>query len=173
MRSDDVVRLVQRLEQHGVPVWLDGGWAVDALLGAQTREHGDIDLVVQQKDVPTLRRLLEADGYRDVDRDDTSPWNFVLGDGQGREVDVHAIVFDADGHGRYGPVERGAVYPAASLQGTGVVDGHVVKCVAAEYLVKFHTGYRLRERDVKDVSALCERFGIPYPDEYLRPQKPG
>ena len=70
-------------------------------------------------------------------------------------------------------MERGAVYPAASLQGTGVVDGHVVKCVAAEYLVKFHTGYRLRERDVKDVSALCERFGIPYPDEYLRPQKPG
>ena len=33
-------------------------------------------------------------------------------------------------------------------------------------MVKFHTGYRLRDTDVRDVSALCERFGIDYPDEY-------
>jgi lincosamide nucleotidyltransferase A/C/D/E len=42
MTSEDVVELLQRLEQHDVVVWLDGGWGVDALLGEQTRPHGDV-----------------------------------------------------------------------------------------------------------------------------------
>ena len=33
-------------------------------------------------------------------------------------------------------------------------------------MVKFHTGYKLRETDFKDVSALCARFGTDYPEEY-------
>jgi lincosamide nucleotidyltransferase A/C/D/E len=166
MTSEDVAGLLQRLEQRDLLVWLDGGWGVDALLGEQTRPHGDVDIVIERKDVPTLRHLLEAEGYGDVGRPDTSPWNFVLGDGHGREVDVHVIVFAADGNGVYGPAENGVTYPAASLRGVGLVDGHPVRCIAAEYLVKFHTGYKLRDRDFKDVSALCERFGIDYPDEY-------
>ena len=171
MKSEDVVRLLQQLEEGGLAVWLDGGWGVDALLGEQTRPHGDLDIVIQQKDVPRLRRLLESQGYRDVARDDTSPWNFVLGDGKGHEVDVHAIVFDAEGNGIYGPVEKGVMYPAASLSGSGAIDGRTVKCIAAEYMVKFHTGYRLRERDFRDVSALCERFGVDYPEDYAHLKK--
>ena len=95
--------------------------------------------------------------YRDLPRDDTSPWNFVLADDAGRQVDVHAVVFDADGNGLYGPVDKGVMYPAASLSGRGVIAGRAVKCI---------TGYRLRDTDVRDASALCERFGIDYPDEY-------
>jgi lincosamide nucleotidyltransferase A/C/D/E len=34
------------LDQEGVRAWLDGGWAVDALLGRQTRLHSDLDLAV-------------------------------------------------------------------------------------------------------------------------------
>ncbi len=167
MKAEDVVWLLQELERIDVPIWLDGGWGVDALLVKQTRPHADVDIVIQQKDVPKLRRLLEAEGYRDIPRNDTSAWNFVLGDGQGHEVDVHAIVFDADGNGIYGPPERGVMYPAASLSGVGVVAGRVVKCIAAEHLVRFHTGYKLRETDFEDVRALCERFGLEYPAEYL------
>jgi lincosamide nucleotidyltransferase A/C/D/E len=139
---------------------------VDALLGEQTRPHADVDIVVQHKDVPKLREFLEQRGYADVPRDDTSPWNFVLGDRHGRLVDVHAITLDAVGNGFYGPVERGAMYPAASLTGSGVLAGHAVKCISAEYMVRFHTGYKLRETDFQDVAALCARFGIDYPEEY-------
>jgi len=29
---------------HGTDVWIGGGWGVDALVGEQTRPHGDLDL---------------------------------------------------------------------------------------------------------------------------------
>ncbi len=162
----DVIDLYARLADLGIHIWIDGGWGVDALLGEQTRPHGDLDIVIEQNDVPKLRELLERRGYTDVERDDTSPWNFVLGDDDGREVDVHAIVFDAEGNGLYGPVEKGVMFPAASLSGSGTVDGHAVRCISAEYMVKFHTGFELHDSAFRDVAALCERFGIDYPDEY-------
>ncbi|MBI4202853.1 MAG: nucleotidyltransferase family protein [Chloroflexi bacterium] len=168
MAALDVFRLYSALENLGIAVWVDGGWGVDALLGRQTRPHKDLDIVVQQRDVPQLRQLLEAQGYRDVERDDTSPWNFVLGDGDGHEVDVHAIVFDAAGNGLYGPAQRGVMYPAASLTGTGSIDGRPIRCISPEWLVKFHTGYKLKDSDFHDVTALCERFGIAYPQEYAQ-----
>jgi len=63
-------------------------------------------------------------------------------------------------------VKKGVMYPAASLTGTGTIQGHAVKCVSPEYLVKFHTGYELDESDFKDVYALHKRFGIALPSEY-------
>ncbi|MFQ5933907.1 MAG: nucleotidyltransferase domain-containing protein [Dehalococcoidia bacterium] len=171
MTSTEVIDLYSKLENLGIEIWIDGGWGVDALLGEQTRHHRDLDIAIQQKDVPKLRALLEAQGYKEVERDDTSPWNFVLGDDEGREIDVHAIVLDEKGNGLYGPVEKGVMYPSASLTGTGTVDGHKVKCISAEYMVKFHIGYELSDSDLKDVSALCERFGIDYPEEYLHFKK--
>ena len=171
MTAEDVIDLYTKLGNLGVEIWIDGGWGVDALLGRQTRPHADLDIVIQQRDVPKLRELLEAEGYEDVERDDTSPWNFVLGDHSGHEVDVHVIVFDPDGNGLYGRPERGVMYPAASLTGTGTINGHRVRCISAEYMVRFHTAYEPHDTDFRDVSALCERFGIPYPEEYARLKK--
>jgi len=171
MNIADVIDLYTQLDNRGIEVWLDGGWGVDALLGEQTRPHADVDIVVQHKDVPKLRELLEMQGYKDVPRDDTNVWNFVLGDNNGRLVDVHAVTLDTGGNGLYGPVEQGVMYPAGSLTGIGVVDGHMVKCVSVEYMIKFHAGYKLRETDFKDVSALCARFGIDCPQEYAALKK--
>ena len=171
MIAADVIGLYTALEELGVDIWVDGGWGVDALLGEQTRPHADLDIVIQQKDLPALRHLLQGRGYRDVERDDTTPWNFVLGDNAGREVDVHVMAIDAEGNGLYGV--RGLVYPAVSLSGAGTIDGHTVRCISAEYLVKFHTGYALHDTDFKDVTALCERFGIDLPAEYAHLRKPG
>lgn len=166
MEAKDVIELYKKLEEKGIDVWLDGGWGVDALLGKKTRPHEDVDIVIQEKHVPILRKLLEAQGYQDVERDDTSAWNFVLGDSKGHLVDVHAFTFDAEGNGIYGPVERGVTYPALSLTGSGKVNGQSVKCISAQQIVKFHTGYKPDENDIKDVTALCERFKIELPKEY-------
>ena len=162
----DAADLYRAFNAAGIRIWIDGGWAVDALLGRQTRPHQDLDIAIERNDVARLRELLAARGYTDVPRDDTSAWNFVLGDGQGREVDVHAMVFDADGNGLYGPAEKGAMYPAAALTGAGTIDGQDVRCIAAASMVKFKTGYKLSEKDFADVAALCERFGIEYPEEH-------
>jgi len=161
MTVTDVVELLQLFGEHSIAVWVDGGWGVDALLGEQTRRHEDLDIAIWHKDVPKLRELLEARGYKDVPRDDTSDWNFVLGDDQGRLVDVHTFTFDASGSHIYG-----CEYPADSLTGTGSINGHPVNCISPEWLVKFHTGYPLDLDDYRDVLALCNRFNIQMPNEY-------
>ena len=166
--AESVLELVRLLESHGILVWLDGGWGVDALLGEQTRLHADVDIVLQEKDLPLLRRLLEERGYREVPRDDTRPWNFVLGEPAGLLVDVHAFVFDAQGNGIYGPAEHGVMFPADSLKGRGTIHGVALRCIAPEYIVRFHTGYAVDENDFKDVSALCARFGIEIPPDYSK-----
>jgi lincosamide nucleotidyltransferase A/C/D/E len=168
MTADEVVELYNQLASLGVKIWIDGGWGVDALLERQTRPHEDVDIVIQQKDLLVLRQLLEDQGYQDVPRDDTSDWNFVLGDDEGHLVDVHVIVFDDQKNGIYGPVERGEFYPAQSLIGTGAIGRQKVRCITPEYLVQFHTGYELQESDYRDVSALCAKFGIDLPQEYER-----
>ena len=47
MSGDVVVQLMQLFDQNSIDVVVDGGWGVDALLGEQTRSHGDLDIAVQ------------------------------------------------------------------------------------------------------------------------------
>ncbi len=75
-------------------------------------------------------------------------------------------MLDDDGNGIYGPPEKGELYPAASLTGTGSIDGQAVRCISSEWMVKFHSGYDLKEKDFRDVSALCSKFGIELPAVY-------
>jgi len=168
MTSDDVIEIYSKFSELGVRIWIDGGWGVDALLGRQTRPHQDLDIAIQKKDLATLEHVLGAKGYRRIKREIERPFNFVLGDDEGREIDVHVIVLNKQGNGIYGPAENGHMYPADSLQGSGTIDGHSVSCISPEWMVKFHSGYELKEKDFKDVSALCEKYGIELPREYSR-----
>ena len=168
MVSSDVIDLYSSLENLGVKIWIDGGWSVDALLGEQSRSHQDLDIAIEEKDAPKLKEMLRGRGYKEIRLEDARDWNFVLGDKYGRELDVHVIVFDSQGNGIYGPKENGEMYPAGSLTGTGLIEGRTVRCVSAEWMVKFHSGYELRDKDFQDVSALCTKFGIDLPSEYKR-----
>jgi lincosamide nucleotidyltransferase A/C/D/E len=167
MAADDVCGILGLLDARGIRVWLDGGWAVDACLGSQTRRHGDLDIVIEERDLPVTVAALRERGYVPVSRDDTRPWNFVLGDDLGHQVDFHVIVLDARGDGIYGPPVNGERYPAAALTGTGAVNGRPVASITPEWLVKFHTGYDVDATDWADVSALCRQFNIPVPRDYL------
>src|SRR5437764_8615355 len=129
MSGDVVVQLMQLFEQNSIDVVVDGGWGVDALLGKQTRSHNDLDIALQHKDVPKLRALLEAHGYKDVPRDDTRDCNFVMGDDQGPEVDVHSYTFDA-----HGKLVFGVEYPFDSFAGTGSIQGYTVKCISPQWM---------------------------------------
>lgn len=164
MTACDVIEIVHLFHQNHIELYIDGGWGVDALLGEQTRPHSDLDIAVQHRDVAKIRALLEANGYQDVPRGDTWECNFVLGDDRGRQVDIHSYTFDAAGRHVYG-----VAYPSASLTGSGLINGYPVKCISPEWLVKFHTGYPLRQKDFHDVQALCQRFGIALPAEYEGP----
>ncbi|MEA2008280.1 MAG: nucleotidyltransferase family protein [Chloroflexota bacterium] len=161
MTAEDVIEIVRLFNQNDVEVIIDGGWGVDALLGEQTRIHEDLDVAVAHKDVEKIRALLEAKGYHDVPRDDTWECNFVLGDDEGRLVDIHSCTFDAEGNNVFG-----VKYPLDSLQGSGVINRHPVRCIPPQWLVDFHTGYELDENDYRDVKLLCQKFSIEIPAEY-------
>jgi lincosamide nucleotidyltransferase A/C/D/E len=161
MNALDVIKIVQLFKQNHLDLYIDGGWGVDALLGEQTRPHEDLDIAVEHKDVPQIRALLEARGYSEVPRDDSWECNFVLGDDQGHLIDIHSYTFDASG-----TIVFGVAYPFDSLTGTGVINGYPVKCISVEWMVKFHTGYKLDENDYQDVKVLCQRFGFEIPVEY-------
>ena len=166
----DVCALLALMRDHGIGIWLDGGWAVDAWLGTQTRAHSDVDIVIEMKDLPLATKLLRDLGYAPVPRDDTRAWNFVLGDTHGREVDFHVISLASDGRGIYGPVENDFSFAADSLDGATALCGQQVPCITPKWLVAFHTGYAPDDADRADVLALCERFGIPVPPEYTSEQ---
>lgn len=167
MTADDVCGFLGLMDAHGIRVWLDGGWGVDACLGYQTRHHSDLDIVIEERHLEVVTIALKRLGYEPVPRPDTRPWNFVLGDDTGRQIDFHVIVLDEGGRGLYGPPGTEDCYPAEALTGKGTVNGRTVACVTPECLVRFHTGYPVDATDWADVSALCARFGIPIPREYL------
>lgn len=164
MTSSDVIDFYTRMKKRRIKIWIDGGWGIDALLSKQTRSHRDLDIAIERKNVAKLRKFLETQGYKEVKRD--NQWNFVLGDNRGHEIDVHVFVFDDKGN-----VVKGITYPANSLTGTGTIDGHIVRCISPEYMVRFHSGYELKDKDFKDIFAICKKFGIALPKEYAHLKK--
>ncbi len=161
MTADDVVSMIKLLEQNDIEVYVDGGWGIDALLEEQTRKHGDLDIALPHKFVPKLRELLEARGFKNVPKDDTRDCNFVLGDDDGHQVDVHSYTFDENGNNIFG-----VAYEPRHLTGTGSIAGYPVKCIPPDVMLEFHTGYELDADDYHDVKAISERFNLPLPDEY-------
>lgn len=161
MSAADLLELLLLFEQNQIELIIDGGWAVDALLGEQTRPHEDLDIAMPHRFVPLARALLEARGYTDVPRTDTRDCNFVLGDLQGHLVDFHTYTFDEQGN-----LIFGLPYPPESLTGHGSILGHPVRCITPEQLVQFHTAYAFDENDYRDVKALCNRFHLKMPREY-------
>jgi lincosamide nucleotidyltransferase A/C/D/E len=159
MTAEDLVELLELFEPAAIPVWLDGGWGVDALLGEQTREHDDLDLVLAIEDVTRLVRALERKGY-EVAKGEL-PTFIVLLDPERRQVDLHPVTFDRWGDGIYVMEEGGTwTYPARGFAGRGRVLGREVSCLTPEVQVLCHAGYELGETDNADVAALRARFDV-------------
>ena len=160
MTRQDAIEIYLLLATRGINVWIDGGFCVDALVGHATREHGDLDIAVERQDADTLCAVLANEGFSKLAREDISPWSFVLSDGR-RNVDVHVFAYDASGKNIYG-IE----YPFGSLTGTGELDGVKVACVAPEWMLRFKTAYAPTAKDIADVTALAQRFGLAIPETH-------
>ena len=62
MTEAQVLEVLAACAAQGLPVWVDGVWAVDAVLGRQTRPHDDLDLEARGEDGPALEALLAGLG---------------------------------------------------------------------------------------------------------------
>ncbi|HNY83438.1 MAG TPA: hypothetical protein PKK82_01150 [Anaerolineaceae bacterium] len=161
MDEAEVERLLQLARIAGIPIVVDGGWAVDALLGWQTREHTDLDLAFNHRYLPKLLAILSKLSYQHIWRDDQWEHNFVLEDEFGHQVDIHTFITDEKGD-----ITGGVPYPKGSLCGRGRIAHMDVACIEPHHLVAFHTGYRVSEKDYQDVRYLCNLFKIDLPSDY-------
>ena len=163
---DDVLLVLRLADRAGVRLWVDGGWGVDALLGGQTREHGDLDVAIESRHLSAFLDALSGRGFVAAGENGATAWNFLMQHPAGSLVDLHVIVLDAEGNGVLGPPEAGHVYPAGSLSGRSTIGDRIVDCVAAEWAVKFRGAYTGDADDRRDVLALCRRFELPIPSQY-------
>lgn len=161
MDEVEVERILRLANITGVPLVVDGGWAVDALLGWQTRDHSDLDLALDHQHLPKLLDFLCKLGYQHRWRDDQWEHNFVLEDDQGHQVDLHTFLTD-----EFGNIVGGVKYPKEALTGKGRIAHMDVACIEPHHLVAFHTGYPLDRNDHQDVRYLCNLFKIELPKEY-------
>lgn len=165
MSQHDVVEAIQALEAAGVAVWLDGGWAVDAVLGRQTRSHDDLDVVIALDQSADAQAALAVYGYQ-LSADER-PTRFVLCTSGDRCIDVHTVTFDAEGGGTQQlPNGRAFRYPPAGFGGMGRVAGRDLHCLSPAVQLLCHVGYEPDENDRHDVQALCETLGLALPQSY-------
>jgi lincosamide nucleotidyltransferase A/C/D/E len=162
MTSLDVLGFYHLCEQNLITIWIDGGWCVDALLGKQIRDHADLDIALEWKDVFKLREILESRGYKQIAED--SKWNFVLADQYGHSIDFHSFILNEKGE-----IIDGVNYPIESLTGNGIIDDKEVKCIAPKFMVEFLAPWVSSHphKYVQAISELCEKFNFPLPQEYL------
>lgn len=170
MPAETVCTLITALRAHGVAACIGGGWAVDALVGKQTRQHADLDVWVDASDTEGLFTAFTSQG---VDRihpwPGDRPWNFVLHDGLTRRVDLHLYETLGDGRLHYGSVNAPFVFADHDLSGGGAIAGMRVRCERPEFALHNRTGFELREVDRHDVAVLCAHFGLHLPESH-RPQ---
>ncbi|MCB0998565.1 MAG: hypothetical protein KDB40_04650 [Acidimicrobiales bacterium] len=167
--ADDVLVVLDVLARAGLRAWVDGGWAVDALLRQQTRTHADLDLAVERASFEPALDALDQHGFRIV-RDD-GRHNRVVADRVGRMVDLHAfdptvVSIDDDGVARHGG--DGLGYERGGFDGRGTIGGREVASISPATLVRYHTGYDVDDDDWHDVRLLCGRFDLPVPPDYDR-----
>ncbi|MFE6623122.1 nucleotidyltransferase domain-containing protein [Streptomyces sp. NPDC057740] len=159
MPADGVLAILSVLRQAQVAVWIGGGWGIDALIGEQTREHRDLDLMHRQEQEPAVMSALADAGFAETL--DWRPVRFVLRAPDGREIDAHPLAFAEDGSATQASLEpsRPFRYPASAFV-TGSIGGTPVPCLSAEQQVEFHQGYEPADRDRHDMAQLRRVFGI-------------
>ncbi|WBO61906.1 nucleotidyltransferase domain-containing protein [Streptomyces camelliae] len=159
MTAEDVLSVLAVLRRAGADVWVGGGWGIDALIGKQTRDHRDLDLMHRQEQETAVVAALSGAGF--AESLDWRPVRFVVAAPDGREVDMHPLVFAEDGSARQASPLPGHpfTYPSSCFV-TGTIRGSAVRCLSAEQQVYFHQGYQPSERDLHDMAQLRRAFGI-------------
>lgn len=153
-----VVDLVRLLEEATLPVWIAGGWGVDALVGRRTRRHDDLDLLVSEEDLPRVLDALAEVGYRavwsTVVEGALLPARTMLTDARGRQVDLHPVALQTWLHAVVAARLPDAEDPATAAFAEGKLRATRLPCLSAALQLAAHEGYAARDVDRRDVALL-------------------
>ncbi len=154
MTAESVISIYTELEQIGIKIWIDGGWAKDVLIGRQTREHRDLDIAVEKKNLSKLIEYFISQEYAEIARPEKYKWDIVLGDNKGHEIDIHAFSFDEAGN----IIDElyWDAFTGNALNGTGLINKTQVRCIHIDHLLKTLDSKKreLRDKDYHDLDLL-------------------
>jgi lincosamide nucleotidyltransferase A/C/D/E len=157
MPAATVLEILDRLRTQDLDVCLAGGWGIDALLGRQTREHRDLDLLHRAGQETQVLQALHD--FRETEN--ARPVRFVLTREDGAELDLHPLHFAPDGSATQAADDHGGTfaYPAACFV-TGTIAGTPVPCISVAQQRYFHRGYEPRPHDIADMRELRAQYRI-------------
>jgi lincosamide nucleotidyltransferase A/C/D/E len=165
MRSDDVLAILAGFDGEGLTWWVAGGWAVDALLGEETRPHNDLDLLVRTSELARIESVLAGMGFTRSDESEL-PAFLILRDESGRQVDLYLVDLDASGDGWQSFAEgKWDHFAKADLAGVGRIQSREVRCLSAAALFRQFLGYRWTDKARHDLQRLHDRCGTPIPPD--------
>jgi lincosamide nucleotidyltransferase A/C/D/E len=154
MALGDALEILGALSSAGVRWWLAGGWGIDALLGGQTRRHKDLDLIVEDADVPVALQALREHGFRPVPESipgaerhvegSLMPHRELVQDAAARTVDLHPL------DTRAWAEQIGIEQPFAS----GRLGGRQVGCLSATAQRAAHQGFELADEHKENLRRL-------------------
>ncbi len=151
--SDDVRWMVDKIRSLGADPIIAGGWGIDALLGRQSRDHRDLDVLLDDAAVSPVVEALQKERF--MVTTDWLPVRIELSETEkDRHIDLHPLFDDGfQGFWQHGLDGARFDYPAEVIT-TGTIDGHVVRCLSAAKQIELHSGYDFREVDHHDIAIL-------------------
>lgn len=123
--------------EQKVPLWLDGGWAIDALIGTITRDHSDIDITFASDKKDNFLSILEQLGYI---LDEETDYGFIAKHGD--------VVIDAEFAHKVGNHYEIPSQPAdaCTLENVGMIDDQKIPCVS---WAKMYNEFLYLEKEVE------------------------
>jgi lincosamide nucleotidyltransferase A/C/D/E len=174
MYAADVLEILAALDSSQVRAWVVGGWGVDALLAEQTREHADLDLLLDLTEEEPARAALEELGFRwirnkrtDFIPDALMPRRIFMRDDSGRMVDLHGVDLRTWPGSWFEKLQREgrlslAIDPADAFA-EGRIAGRRASCLSPILQVASCQAYDPSQDDLQGMSRLCARFDLPLP----------
>jgi len=161
MDQEEVMRILTLAEIASIPVVVAGGWAVDALLGWQTRSHGDLDIAINRAYLGRLLGILGRIGYGLVHDANVDDKNILVDNGAGHQIEIN--VYSRDEKGR---IMSGSRYPSNYLTGQGKIGNIKVSCVSPEWLVDSYSAKEINQKTLQDIKYICNLYRLPLPIEF-------
>lgn len=92
---DSLFQILDIADSFDCVYWIDGGWAADAMIGRQTRDHNDIDIDFEAKAMPRVITAYLDAGF--VVKTDGLPVRLELVHPSLGELDIHPFTLLPDG----------------------------------------------------------------------------
>lgn len=161
MDQEEVLRVLELAEIASIPLVVAGGWAVDALLGWQTRPHKDLDLAINRAYFTRFLGIISRIGYGLVEEALADDRRFMLDNGAGHQIEIH--VYARDDKGR---IVSGTRYPNNALTGQGKIGHLKVSCMDPEWLIDSYSEKEINDQTLQDLKYVSNLFRVPLPIEF-------